>query len=215
MRYALMILVLLAQNALAQMCPCEFGKSGQLRRHELGWSLLSSMGEPGDYRLVDRAIMPILFSGMNYKYHFDKFSLRAQMAYKHYKINETLNLQPFLDPETTNGKAAFGELRFGMEKTLRPGKWRYYIGLDALYGIGKSSGSLYRYHDPQSNYIALISYYGVSLVPGLNFRTGEKFSFNLEPALNFSKNIQTLNTQMHTINRVYLLLNTLSFNYHF
>lgn len=158
--------------------------------------------------------MPAYASGINYKYHLDKFSLRAQAAYKYYPINDVQEMPP-LSPETTDGKAAFTEIRAGIEKTIIPGKWRLYIGLDLLYGNGSSSGSQFRYTDVNQQYKASVNYIGASVLPGLNFRAGERLSFNFEPCINMSRNVQTQNSASKTYNRTYVLLNTLSVNYHF
>lgn len=215
MRVLCLFTLFMAFESQAQMCPCEFGQSGKTRRHELGVSVLSSIGEPGYYRVHEKAIIPNLFSGLNYKYHLDKFSWRAQAAYKFYQVNDSLRLPPLISPERTQGEASFIEFRAGIEKSITQGKWRFYAGADFVYGVGHASGTQQRYKDWNTSYKANLSYLGLSVLPGLNYRPWEKISFNLEPCFNITSNRQTANTGNDTYFRTYLLLNTLSINYHF
>lgn len=210
-----LVLFIMVNSLVAQMCPCEFGKSGKIRKRELGISLISSVGEPGNYRISNLAIIPQILNGLNYKYHFDKWSFRAQAAYKYYKVSESRQINGFPLEETTNGNAAFFELRSGLEKTLINRKIRLYIGLDALFGTGKARGTLHHFNTTQNSYNANIAYYGFSVVPGLSYRMSEKWSLNLEPCINLTSNSQNSDFGNNHYFRAYCLLNTLSLNFHF
>lgn len=215
MRLLALISLFIASSIQAQMCPCEFGKSGKIRRHEIGWNLLSLYGEPGSYRLPDKAILPIYLSGIQYKYHADNFSLRTHIAFKPYTFDDQQIFAPQTFTEKTKGNANFYELKLGIEKTIKSGKWRWYAALDLLYGFGRASGSQVRYNDLKTEINTKISYAGLSMVTGLNYRLNERLSLNLEPCFNMTQNKQNAQGRTETYFRSYILLNALSLNYHF
>lgn len=197
------------------MCPCEFGKSGKVRRHEIGWSLLSLFGEPGKYRMAEKAIGPNYLSGIHYKYHADKFSLRFQANYRPYRFIDKQMVPSQNFEEKTEGDATLFEFRSGLEKTIKPGKWRWYAALDLLYGFGNAKGTQVRFNDWRTEINTKISYAGLSVVSGLNYRLNERISMNLEPCFNLTNNKQNSNNVKESYLRTYILLNTFSLNYHF
>lgn len=171
----------------AQMCPCDFGKKDgeAFKRHEIGVNAFNVQEETINFYAPNSLYKTNYVNGLNYKYHFNQFSLRSSISILNNKFS--LAMRDTMNYNEMSAKSQFTEARLGLEKTFLNKRFQFFAGADVLFGLGsysghtKGSGDFQPYYDKDFDF--KMNYFGVSPVVGIKFHINRTLSITAESGI--------------------------------
>lgn len=219
-----LIVLFLTADAYAQMCPCAFGsKEGEKPfRHELGLNLLSVREEMVNFSSGSGIMNTGFPVGVQYKYHLDKFSLRA--AYDYFEDSYRFETGDAANWNHNYGFKSLHEFRLGAEKTLISSPFQVFVAADIVFSNGQYKGISEGYGDwiwwgYKDHYRFSTRLFGVSPAVGVKYRISRRLSCTAEASVSllWGRSVKDYGPFGNSSEQSLLTnpLRLLSVNYHF
>lgn len=173
-------MALIVGNTIAQSGPI----AGNGFKHEVGINLLNISDLRRPIGRSDEMVADVhLLTGLVYKYHFERITVRTTFELYQTEIREELNSGSAYFKD--DGKRTRYEFSLGLEKRLTSTKFQPFLGLSVVYAQGKLTGKQTTGGDFIPGLIVRTYTYncletGISSVAGLSWQIGSHFSISLE-----------------------------------
>ena len=216
------VICLYCLPAKTQMCPCEFGSKGgtSTLRHEIGLNALNvnevmmNFYNPGTVYATNYA------NGFMYKYHADKWSLRAGFDYLEHSYQYQASSSKGFD--NNKGKFFSKDFRLGAENTVSSTAVQIFVGADLVYSTARYSGiSIGQWDSAAPYHIAYginVQSFGAAPALGIKYRPAKHISITAETGISVLRYKSSETPGFPSESNVAVLFNplrVLSLNYHF
>jgi hypothetical protein len=157
------------------------GKKSEELKYELGGNFCSVLELSGIDHLYTTT--KSYLNGLMFKKHSGDKALRLGFDIMHFRLGEVEN--KIFPDMNKRGTTLAGELRAGVEKEFRLGKFRPFIAADLLFSYSHSPYNVIfsGFHPYDYSYLHKRGYIGIAPAIGLKFQVCEKMSLTLETNL--------------------------------